>query len=517
MNTHAPGQAPLVFSTLSDVETPISLYSKLNDAHSTSFLLESTDHDSRLARYSFIGIDPIQTLHFKAGHAILADHRTKTEEKITLGNPLEILKSVMEKSGADFLPPDSSIPFAGGWVGYMGYGATHYFEGIIPQGADPQDVPEGYYGLYDTVILFDHRYRRILLVSYRPEAEARAFWSQILDRVAESRSIPLLAFNPDELDDNDVYDAVTGPFTREGFCDLVKKGQAYVHEGQVFQIVLSHRFSLPVQAEPMATYRMVQALNPSPYSYYLQFPGFAYLGSSPETFVQCQNQPSKDRTQVVLRALAGTRPRGKNDAEDAALEADLRASEKEMAEHRMLVDLGRNDLGRVCQVGSIEVGEIATLTRYTHVMHLATELSGNLRDDKTAFDVFRGCFPRGTVTGAPKIRAMQLLSQLEPEQRGIYSGVVGYFDFFGNMDAAIAIRSVLIKDGMAHVNAGAGVVYDSDPDGEYEETRNKARSILKAVQLAEKATSLRTAATSSSAKHSQTAPASTASSKLSKD
>jgi anthranilate synthase component 1 len=506
MNAQAHARRPLVFSTLSDVETPISLFSKLNDGESTAFLLESTDSDSRLARYSFIGVDPIQTLHFKQGEAILEDCRLRTREILPLGNPLEILQNVMARTASDFVPPDASIPFAGGWVGYMGYGATQYFDGITMQEADPQDVPEGYYGLYDTIILFDHRYRRILLVSYRTEEEARTFWSTILDRVAAARSLPLLAFNPDELADSDVFDAVDAPFSREAFCELVKKGQAYVQEGQVFQIVLSHRFSLPVQASPLATYRMVQALNPSPYSYFLQCPGFAYLGSSPETFVQVQgiqtqenaDHPSSQQladSKVVLRALAGTRPRGQTEADDQALEADLRSSEKEMAEHRMLVDLGRNDLGRVCEVGSIEVGDVATLTRYTHVMHLATELSGILRKDKTAFDVFRGCFPRGTVTGAPKIRAMQLLSQLEPEQRGIYSGVVGYFDFFGNMDAAIAIRSVLVKDGTAFVNAGAGVVYDSDPDGEYEETRNKARSILKAIQLAEKATSLRIAAT----------------------
>jgi anthranilate synthase component I len=486
---------PFIFSTLSDVETPISLFTKLSDGEPTAFLLESNDGDTRLARYSFLGIQPAKTFHFKQGDAILTDHRSGQVNTFALKNPMDVLRQEIQQAKERFEPPDLALPFAGGWVGYMGYGATQYFEGIVPQQDDPQDVPEGYYGLYDSVILFDHRYRRILLISYLPEADAKLLWDWVLDRVASARSLPLLSFNPDALADEDVFDAVQGPFTREAFCQLVEQGQAYIREGQVFQIVLSHRFSLPVSAPPMAAYRMIQALNPSPYSYFLQFPGFTYLGSSPETFVQCQaDRPGAD-SKVVLRALAGTRPRGKTDAEDQALEADLRSNEKEMAEHRMLVDLGRNDLGRVCEVGSIRVGDVATLTRYTHVMHLATELTGILRKDKSAFDVFQGCFPRGTVTGAPKIRAMQLLSALEPEQRGIYSGVVGYFDFLGNMDAAIAIRSVLVKDGMAHVNAGAGVVYDSSPDGEYEETRNKARSILKALQLAENAESLRTVTT----------------------
>lgn len=478
---------PSVFSILSDVETPVSLFAKLAKDEPTAFLLESNEGDSRLARYSFIGVRPIKTVYFKNGEGILTDHRNNAETRFALQNPLDVLREELARESFDFSSPDIPIPFTGGWVGYMGYGATRYFDNIQPQAADPQQVPDGYYGLYDTVILFDHRHRRISLVSYQPKPETRVFWDFVLKRIAVTSALPLLTLNADDLPDERVYDAVKSPFSREAFGDLVKQGQAYIQEGQVFQIVLSHRFSLPVSASPLTAYRMVQALNPSPYAYYLQFPGFTYLGSSPETFVQCARTPQGDHSRVILRALAGTRPRGRTEAEDQALEADLRSNEKELAEHRMLVDLGRNDLGRVCNVGTVRVGEIATLTRYTHVMHLATDVSGILRDDKTAFNVFQGCFPRGTVTGAPKIRAMQLLSKLEPEQRGIYSGVVGYFDFSGNMDAAIAIRSVMVKDGVAHVNAGAGVVYDSDPDAEYEETCNKARSILKALQLAEKA------------------------------
>jgi anthranilate synthase component 1 len=259
---------------------------------------------------------------------------------------------------------------------------------------------------------------------------------------------------------------------------LVDQSKDYIRQGQVFQIVISQRFSLPCRAAALDVYRVLQAINPSPYAYYLKIPGAAYIGSSPETFVRCIDG------EMSLRAIAGTRPRGADPAQDAALEVELKSNEKELAEHYMLVDLGRNDVGRVCQVGSIKLGELASLTRYTHVMHLSTEISGRLRNGKTAFDAFKSCFPRGTVSGAPKVRAMQLLSKLEPEQRGIYSGVVGYFDFKGNTDGAIAIRSALIKDGVAHINAGAGIVLDSDPLAEYEETRNKAKSVVKAVVAA---------------------------------
>ncbi len=474
-------RTPFIFSTLSDVETPISLYAKLSDPTQTSFLLESTDGDSRLARYSIIGIEPFKTFNFKQGTGILKNHRTGESQTLMVQNPLTLMEAELAETGGAFAPPDSSIPFAGGWVGYMGYGATQYFDKIQPQLSDPQNVPDGSYGLYDSVILFDHLYRRIQLVSYQPEAIAKAEWARVLARLKDAPSIPLMHRIPDDITDDAIFALTHGPFDRARFCNLVKQGQAAVQAGQVFQIVLSHRFSMPITAPAFLAYRMIQALNPSPYAYYLQFPEFAYLGSSPETFVSCL------QGKVTLRALAGTRPRGKTEAEDKAMEADLKSNAKELAEHHMLVDLGRNDMGRVCQVGSIEIGEIATLTRYTNVMHLATEIRGQLRPNVSVFKVFQGCFPRGTVSGAPKIRAMQLLSVMEPEQRGIYAGVVGYFDYSGNMDAAIAIRSALVKDGQAHVNAGAGVVYDSDPDAEYEETRNKAKSILKALVMAEQA------------------------------
>jgi anthranilate synthase component 1 len=284
----------------------------------------------------------------------------------------------------------------------------------------------------------------------------------------------------ESLSEQEIFDGVTGPFTKDSFLNSVRKTKQFIREGQAFQIVLSQRFSVGVKKPAIDIYRYLQATNPSPYAYFLKCPDFVYLGSSPETFVRCT------QGHALLRAIAGTRPRGKNEEEDVQLAKELKANEKEMAEHRMLVDLGRNDLGRVSKPGTVHIGEIACLTKYTHVMHLFTEVMGQLDAGKTSFDVFQSCFPAGTVSGAPKVRAMQLLFELEPEQRGVYSGSVGYFDLAGNMDGAIAIRSALIKDGFAHVNAGGGIVFDSDPETEYNETRNKAKSILQAIKLAQK-------------------------------
>ncbi|MBX7221225.1 MAG: anthranilate synthase component I family protein [Blastocatellia bacterium] len=468
---------PSVYTLLSDVESPASLFHKVTRDEPTAFLFESCEGDSRLARFSLIGLDPIKTIAFKQGKAVITDILTKRTVTETTENPLRTLKHLLSEAQLRVGGLEQfGFPFTGGLVGYLGYGATQYFERIPAQAGDPFGVPEGFYGLYDTFIVVDHQFRKIHLVSYRGDSQIE----RILDRIHQGETLRPLLVNPETVVEDDIFATVTGPFTENSFCELVRTCKEYITAGEVFQIVPSQRFSRPVTSTPFDIYRTLVSLNPSPYAYYLKFPGFVYLGSSPETFVQCKDG------QVVLRALAGTRPRGANPVEDEHLGQELRANEKELAEHRMLVDLGRNDMGRVCQIGTVKVGDIAQLVRYSHVMHLATEISGQLRPDKTVFDVFQGCFPRGTVSGAPKIRAMQLLSHLEPEQRGIYSGVVGYIDAAGNMDGAIAIRSALVKDGQAHVNAGAGVVFDSDPLAEYQETRNKAKSMLRAVQLAER-------------------------------
>lgn len=467
---------PVVLSLLSDVGTPVSIFQKLSEEEPTAFLFESTEGDSRLARYSFIGVDPIKTVHFKEGKAHVKDRATDELTSFAVTNPLEFLKQFLQEQGYSDFSHTADFPFTGGLVGYLGYAATNYFEGIPQQQADPFGVPDGYYGLYDSTIAFDHQYRRIKIISHRGSEHA----DSLLQRLTGPSTLAPLTDHEQQLTTDQIWSGVEGPFNKEEFMALVERSKQYIKEGQVFQIVVSHRFSHPVTVPDLNIYRILQALNPSPYGYLLKYPGFTYIGSSPETFVKCQNG------QAVLRALAGTRPRGATEEEDKMLAAELRSDEKELAEHRMLVDLGRNDLGRICRPGTIEVGEIATITRYTHVMHLATEITGTLNKGKTCFDAFQSCFPRGTVSGAPKIRAMQLLSELEPEKRGVYSGVVGYFDFGGNADGAIAIRSTLIKDGIAHVNAGAGIVFDSQPEAEYQETRNKAMSVMKAIKLAER-------------------------------
>jgi anthranilate synthase component 1 len=466
--------AVTMLTVISDIDTPVSVFSKVSGSSECAFLFESTEGDSRLARFSFIGHDPKIFVSLRDGKATIHERDTNQTSERDFEDPLKLLQSILSEFAADYKNERLPFPFTGGLVGFMGYAATKYFERIPQQATAAYDAPEAAYGLYDSVIVFDHQYRKLTVVSRRGEDHAR----EVLTRVLTGNPLTPISVAEETLPDAKVFDNVDANMPKQKFLDMVLRSQDYIKEGQVFQIVVSQRFSVPTTCPPLNVYRVLQSINPSPYAYFLQMPGFSYIGSSPETFVRSNNGV------VMLRAIAGTRPRGSTEQEDALLAIELKNNEKEMAEHRMLVDLGRNDLGRVCKVKSIRVGEIAELVRYRHVMHLATEITGSLSEEKTCFDAFRGCFPRGTVSGAPKVRAMQLLSQMEPEQRGLYSGVVGYFDFDGNMDGAIAIRSTFIKDGTAHVNAGAGVVLDSSPEGEYEETRNKAKSVLKAIKLA---------------------------------
>lgn len=468
---------PYIVTMVSDVETPVSAYSKLSRHTKTAFLFESSESDLRLSRFSFIGVDPIKTIEIKDNEATIREVVTGSCEKIKTDKPLKLLEELLEaeKRRYEQVKELAFLPFAGGLVGYLGYALTKYLENIPQQESIAFDVPDAFYGLYDAFVAFDHARRRIYVVSYRSEEHARSLQAQLLQNV----EMEIILEPESRVSEDSVYDGVEASYTKEGFMQTVAQCKEYIAEGQIFQIVLAQRFSTASSKEALTVYRAMQAINPSSYAYLLKCDQFSYIGSSPETFVSCQSGT------VVLRALAGTRKRGETEEQDKALGLELRSNEKELAEHHMLVDLARNDLGRICKPGSIGVGEIATLVRFSHVMHLSTDVTGTLNDDKTCFDVVASCFPCGTVSGAPKIRAMQLLCKLEPERRGIYSGAVGYFDFRGNTDGAIAIRSALLQNGQAFVNAGAGVVFDSDELGEYEETRNKARSVLKAIKIAE--------------------------------
>jgi anthranilate synthase component I len=472
VETAENGSCAIAYSA--DFATPVALFDRLARDAKDAFLFESTEGDGRLARYSFLGVDPIISVEFDHAKAHVENHKDGTSESIEIDNPIAFLRQILAENPVSSHPLMKDAPFAGGLVGYLGYGATGYTERIPQQTDSVRSVPLGRYGLYDSFVLFDHQYRQITFFSARGEAHI----NELIERSLALSSLPPLRLDLPRASKEEIYADVTGPFTRESFIESVLKAKESILAGEVFQIVLSQRFTTPITATPIDVYRALQATNPSPYAYFLKCPGFSYIGSSPETFVR-SNEGS-----VLLRAIAGTRPRGKNRTEDDLLEIELKQSEKEMAEHRMLVDLGRNDLGRICEPGTVKIGELACLTRYTHVMHLATEVTGMLSKENDVYNAFESCFPAGTVSGAPKVRAMEILSDLEPEQRGIYSGTVGYFDTRGNMDGAIAIRSALIKDGLAHVNAGAGIVYDSDPLMEYEETRSKAMSVLQAVRIA---------------------------------
>jgi anthranilate synthase component I len=488
---------------LSDTEPPVARFYRMAKEADCAALLESVEQDSRLARFSILAVAPWLTLTHHQGCSRLAPAwPAVTPEASNSGeaqdNPLFTMKHWTEKLRPSQAMPKalSHLPFAGGWLGYLGYGVTQDFEEIPQQAKRPQEVPDAFYGYYCVVWVYDHLKRMLYGLAHRPQGMATPLWETTCKALAEG-ALPQEALKVNDVTDEtlplfkmpmeglrplgrgEAFSPWQTSFTREGFMASVLEAKELIRQGEVFQIVLSQRFFKPFKAKPLEAYRLLQTINPSPYAYYLKCPNFAYLGASPETFVSCQ------QGEVMLKALAGTRPRGATEAEDQALELALINDPKELAEHRMLVDLGRNDLGRICKVGSLRVGKVAQVTHYSHVMHLTTELKGQLAEGKTAFDVAASCFPRGTVSGAPKIRAMQHLAKLEPEQRGLYSGAVGYFDLNGNGDAAIAIRSVLLKDGVAHVQAGAGVVYDSDPEMEYEETRNKAFGVISALNWAE--------------------------------
>ncbi|OYT73413.1 MAG: anthranilate synthase component I [Chloracidobacterium sp. CP2_5A] len=471
-------------TVLSDAVTPAALYNELAAGSDVAFLLESAEGDARLARYSIIGIEPRLVTAFYGERVTVYDLCRQTERHTQTNDPLRFLRELLERESAlvaDQRQALPTLPFCGGFVGYLGYGATATLANIPLQPTAPYAAPDGCFGLYDTFVVFDHLYRKLHIVSYGGDAIVE----QVYERTRRRTPLPPLRDAADALRGRDVFADVDTTLDDAAFAALVERCRDYIAAGEAFQIVPSRRFSRRVTAAPFNIYRALVALNPSPYAYCLKFgrftggPGFTYIGSSPETFVAARDGV------VTLRALAGTRPRGETPEEDERLATALRADEKELAEHRMLVDLARNDVGRIAAVGTVAVGEIARIARYTHVMHLATDVTGRLRPGLTAFDAMRSCFPRGTVTGAPKIRAMELLAQLEPERRGLYAGMVGYIDFAGQADSAIAIRSALLQDGVAHVNAGAGVVFDSQPQLEADETRNKARSVITALHLAE--------------------------------
>lgn len=463
---------PVYAEIVADIDTPVSAYLKL-DQSDYSFLLESVEGAERWARYSFLGQDPYLVITSKDGQAAIEENGNSRTEA---GDPLEILKKHLNEFNPAVLPDLPS--FQGGAVGFLSYDAIRYIEEIPKNAAEDLIFPDGIFMLTDTILVFDHLKHKIKVVvnakingeSAKVYDKATAKIEKIISKLNQLQPATALSEpeNPPEKTESNM--------SKEEFVKIVESAKEHIRAGDIIQVVLSQRFKTNFEDKnPFDIYRLLRTLNPSPYMYYLTFKDLKLIGCSPEALVKVTDGL------VTTRPIAGTRRRGRNEQEDFSLEEEMKNSEKEKAEHLMLLDLGRNDLGRVCEIGSIMVDEFMKVEKYSHVMHMVSSVSGRLASDKDAFDAMKAVFPAGTVSGAPKIRAMQIIDELEPTLRGPYAGAVGYFSFSGDLDSAIAIRTIVVKDGQAYVQAGAGIVYDSDAQQEYKECLNKARALLKAL------------------------------------
>jgi len=455
---------PVWRQVVADLETPVSAFLKISRGNH-SFLLESVEGGERLARYSFLGTEPYRVLS-TGGDAPSVD-------------PLPLIEEEIDKFRLVRVP---DLPrFQGGAVGYVSYDAVAHFERLPTPLSDTLALPESAFMFCDTVLAFDHLKHTINVISHahldEGVEEGYAAATARIDDLLERLNGPIPELPSPRLEGG-VRETCSN-LTREGFGSMVERAKEDIFDGEVLQVVLSQRLSRETRAQPFDIYRAVRTINPSPYMYYLQMDDLHIIGASPEMLVRVEDGI------VATHPIAGTRPRGATHEEDQKLEEELRSDEKERAEHIMLVDLGRNDIGRVSQPGTVKVTQLMDVERYSHVMHLVSHVEGRLREEFTAADALRACFPAGTVSGAPKIRAMEIIAELEGEKRGPYAGAVGYFGFSGDMDTAIAIRTIVMKDGVAHVQAGGGIVADSVPAREYEESMNKAEALLKAIQQAE--------------------------------
>jgi anthranilate synthase component 1 len=475
---------PVVKEIMADLLTPVSAFLKIAEHSDYAFLFESVEGGERVARYSFLGKDPFLVLRARRGGTTIerAGATAETDEAF-----VPVLRRLIAEFQSPFVP---GLPrFTGGAVGFIGYDASPVFEPALGEawqragwhdGASAGDDDAGFM-LFDTVLAFDHVQHRILVIAnarITPDEDPRALYQfacakiQFLERELERG-----------LSQADVSRgsarAVRSNLTQSSFESAVRAIKDRIAAGDIYQAVMSQRFETDITADAFTVYRALRHVNPSPYMYFIRMGGLAIVGSSPEMLVRVEGR------RVETHPIAGTRPRGASEEEDLRLADELKRNEKERAEHVMLVDLGRNDLGRVCEYGSIRVPQYLALERYSHVMHLVSSVDGRLAEDRDRLDALVACFPAGTVSGAPKIRAMQILAELEPTRRDIYAGAVGYIDFAGNLDFCIAIRTITIRNGVARVQAGAGIVADSNPASEYEETKDKAKALLQALAMAE--------------------------------
>ena len=470
---------PISREVLADLDTPLSAYLKLaNGAY--SYLFESVHGGEQWGRYSIIGL-PCKTWVKITGNQITLEKEGEIVEDFTHPQPLEWIEEFRQRYK---VPDIEGLPrFNGGLVGYFGYETIGYIEPRLKTAdkEDPIGTPDILLMVSEEMLVFDNLSGKVLLLTHADPAEIDAYQNaqnKLNEQIVRLRDLTAKFDTQKTSKKVDEADFISG-FTQQGYEDAVLKAKNYIVEGDVMQVVLSQRMSIPYSASPLNLYRALRCLNPSPYMYYLNLGDFHIVGSSPEILVRLE-----DNT-VTVRPIAGTRPRGETPEHDDALEKELLADPKELAEHLMLIDLGRNDAGRVAKTGTVKLTDKMLIERYSHVMHIVSNVTGELQEGKDAFDVLAATFPAGTVSGAPKIRAMEIIDELEPVKRGVYSGAVGYISWSGNLDTAIAIRTAVIKDQTLHIQAGAGIVYDSIPRNEWDETMNKGRAIFRAVAMAE--------------------------------
>ncbi len=482
---------PIWREVAADLETPVSAYLKLARGR-YGYLLESVEGGERVARYSFAGADPYLVLRVRDGvaeYSWLSGPRAGSVERVACADTLEAVQTELERREVRRVP---GLPrFAGGAVGYLAYEAAARFEPSVPIPAeDALGLPESVFMFSETLLVFDHARHTALLLTHadleatggdeeRAMATARAKLDELEQRLR--RPTPKAPRGQRFSGRKSTTTAGSGHplVAREAYEDAVEHVKEYIRSGDCYQVVPSRRIARSLEAHPFDVYRALRSINPSPYMFYLALGDFAVAGASPELLVRVEDG------EVAVHPIAGTRRRDADPARDTALEAELRADEKERAEHVMLVDLGRNDVGRVSEPGSVRVTQLLDVERYSHVMHLVSHVTGRLRSDVTPYDALRAGFPAGTVSGAPKVRAMQIIAELEGQRRGVYAGAVGYLGFDGNLDTCIAIRTLVLKDGMAYAQAGGGIVADSEPASEFQETENKLGAVLRALDIAE--------------------------------
>jgi len=472
---------PVARQILADMETPVSAFRKV-DSGNYAFLLESVEGGEQWGRYSFLGSNPALVVRVQGGRAEIL-HSGRTEVLEDVHGPFAAIERVLRDYRA--VPVPGLPRFTGGLVGFLGYDAVRALERLPEKATDDLGLPDALFLLTDTLLIFDNVTHRITVVSnayVRNASEAetdRAYREsqQKIEAIIAALRRPMGA--PLGSGARIAAPEPESTFERERFCEAVKRAKEYIQAGDIIQVVLSQRLSIRTGADPFDVYRALRVVNPSPYMYYLRLGELKIVGSSPEMLVRLEGE------RIDLRPIAGTRPRGTTEEADQQLSEELLADPKERAEHIMLVDLGRNDVGKVARVGSVSVPDLMIIERYSHVMHIVSHVRGLIESGRTAHDVLAACFPAGTVTGAPKVRAMEIIEELEPVRRGPYAGAVGYVSFAGNLDACITIRTVLFWRGKALVQVGAGIVADSDPQSEYVETMNKARAVRRAIELAE--------------------------------